>query len=132
MDEAPLSAVPEPLKFSSAADIDDFIEHLRRFESGEMSPDEFKVYRLGRGTYGQRQANVNMIRVKIPQGVLAAAQLDRLADIGDEYSRGFGHITTRQNVQFHFVQLSRAAEVMTKLDEVGLTTKEACGSTVRN
>ena len=75
MDEAPGSAVPAPLKFSSPADIDDFIEHLRRFESGEMSPDEFKVYRLGRGTYGQRQANVNMIRVKIPLGVLAAAQL---------------------------------------------------------
>src|SRR5258708_18041297 len=123
MDEAPVSAVPAPLKFSSPADIDDFIEHLRRFESGEMSPDEFKVYRLGRGTYGQRQASVNMIRVKIPQGVLAAAQLERLADIGDEYSRGFGHITTRQNVQVHFMQLSRVAEAMAKLDAVGLTTK---------
>ena len=73
-----------------------------------------------------------MLRVKIPQGVLAAAQVERLADIGDEYSRGFGHVTTRQNVQFHFVPLARVAEAMTKLDEVGLTTREACGGTVRN
>jgi sulfite reductase beta subunit-like hemoprotein len=132
MEEAPESAVPAPLKFSSPADIDDFIDHLRRFESGEMTSDEFKVFRLARGTYGQRQQNVNMIRVKIPQGVLAAAQVECLADICDEYSRGFGHITTRQNLQIHFVQLARVAEAMTKMDAVGLTTKEACGSTVRN
>ena len=132
MDDAPVSEVPAPLRFSSAADIDDFVDHLRRFESGEMSPDQFKVYRLTRGTYGQRQQGVNMLRVKIPQGVLAAAQVERLADIGDEYSRGFGHVTTRQNVQFHFVPLQRVAEAMTKLDEVGLTMREACGGTVRN
>ncbi|MGZ3425330.1 MAG: nitrite/sulfite reductase [Polyangia bacterium] len=132
MDDAPQSAVPEPLRFSSPADIDDFVDHLRRFESGEMTSDQFKVYRLTRGTYGQRQQGVNMLRVKIPQGVLASAQVDRLADIADEYSRGFGHVTTRQNVQFHFVPLARVAEAMTRLDEVGLTMREACGGTVRN
>ena len=132
MDDAPESVVPDPLRFSSPADIDDFVDHLRRFETGELSPDQFKVYRLTRGTYGQRQPNVNMLRVKIPQGVLAAAQVERLADIGEEYSRGFGHVTTRQNVQFHFVPLARVAEAMTKLDEVGLTMREACGGTVRN
>jgi sulfite reductase (ferredoxin) len=129
--EAPLST-PAALRFSSVADIDDFVEHLRKFESGEMSPDQFKVYRLGRGTYGQRQMGVNMIRVKIPQGVLAASQVERLADIAEEFSRGFGHLTTRQNVQFHFVQLDRVSELMRRLDDVGLTTKEACGNTVRN
>jgi len=132
MDDAPVSAVPEPLRFSSPADIDDFVDHLRRFESGELSPDQFKVYRLTRGTYGQRQQNVNMLRVKIPQGVLAAPQVDRLADIADEYSRGFGHVTTRQNVQFHFVPLARVPEAMERLNEVGLTMREACGGTVRN
>jgi sulfite reductase beta subunit-like hemoprotein len=133
MDDAPSpSAVPEPLRFSSPADIDDFVDHLRRFESGEMTSDQFKVYRLTRGTYGQRQQGVNMLRVKIPQGVLASAQVERLADIADEYSRGFGHVTTRQNVQFHFVPLARVAEAMTRLDEVGLTMREACGGTVRN
>jgi sulfite reductase beta subunit-like hemoprotein len=132
MDDAPGSEVPSPLRFSSPADIDDFVDHLRRFETGELTPDQFKVYRLTRGTYGQRQMGVNMLRVKIPQGVLAAAQVERLADIGDEYSRGFGHVTTRQNVQFHFVPLARVPEAMTKLDEVGLTMREACGGTVRN
>jgi len=132
MDDVPGSEVPSPLRFSSPADIDDFVDHLRRFETGELTPDQFKVYRLTRGTYGQRQMGVNMLRVKIPQGVLAAAQVERLADIGDEYSRGFGHVTTRQNVQFHFVPLARVPEAMTKLDEVGLTMREACGGTVRN
>ena len=104
MDDASVAAVPEPLRFSSPADIDDFVDHLRRFESGELSPDQFKVYRLTRGTYGQRQMGVNMLRVKIPQGALAAPQVERLAEIADDYSRGFGHVTTR----------------------------EACGGTVRN
>jgi sulfite reductase beta subunit-like hemoprotein len=119
-------------RFSHERDIDDFVDHLRRFERGEMSPDEFKVYRLGRGTYGQRQPDVNMLRVKIPQGVLNAEQIETLARIADEFSRGFGHVTTRQNLQLHFVQLTRVPEVMRLLDAVGLTTKEACGSTVRN
>jgi hypothetical protein len=67
MDDAPGSEVPSPLRFSSPADIDDFVDHLRRFETGELTPDQFKVYRLTRGTYGQRQMGVNMLRVKIPQ-----------------------------------------------------------------
>src|SRR6187551_2291914 len=125
MDDVPGSEVPDPLRFSSPADIDEFVDHLRRFETGELTSDQFRVYRLTRGTYGQRQQDVNMLRVKIPQGVLAAAQVERLADIASEYSRGFGHVTTRQNVQLHFVQLSRVPEAMTKLDEVGLTTREA-------
>jgi sulfite reductase beta subunit-like hemoprotein len=132
MDDAPVSETPAPLRFSSPADIDDFIAHLRRFEAGEMTPDEFKVFRLGRGTYGQRQQGVNMVRVKIPQGLLAAAQIERIADVVDEYSRGFCHVTTRQNIQMHFVRLELVPEVLRKLDEVGLTTKEACGNTVRN
>jgi sulfite reductase (NADPH) hemoprotein beta-component len=125
-------AMGSELHFSDPKDIDDFVDKLGKFERGEMSPDEFKVYRLGRGTYGQRQQGVNMLRVKLPQGVVDAKQCEVLADVADEYSRGFGHVTTRQNLQFHFVQLSRAAEAMRVLDSAGLTTKEACGSTVRN
>jgi sulfite reductase beta subunit-like hemoprotein len=120
------------LHFSDPRDIDEFVDHLRKFERGEMTPDQFKVYRLGRGTYGQRQADVNMLRVKIPQGVLSAQQCEAIARIADEFSRGFGHVTTRQNVQLHFVKLARVPEAMKILDDVGLTTREACGSTVRN
>src|SRR5581483_1158723 len=111
------------LRFSDPRDIDEFVDHLQKFERGEMTPDQFKVYRLGRGTYGQRQADVNMLRVKIPQGVLNATQCEAIARIADEFSRGFGHVTTRQNVQLHFVQLARVPEAMRILDDAGLTTK---------
>src|SRR5438067_4570975 len=120
------------LRFSDARDIDEFVDGLHKFERGEMTADQFRGFRLARGTYGQRQPDVNMLRIKIPQGILDGAQLRMLARVADEFSRGFGHVTTRQNLQLHFVQLARAPEAMRLLDEVGLTTKEACGNTVRN
>src|SRR5437899_8354081 len=73
-----------------------------------------------------------MLRVKIPQGLLTADQLQALADVGERYSRGFGHITTRQNVQFHFVKLHDVEPALRRLAEDGLTTREACGNSVRN
>ena len=121
------------LSFASVADIDEFVETLERYERGEMTPDQWRAFRLVRGTYGQRQAeDAQMLRVKIPQGILTSAQLDALADVGERYSRGFGHITTRQNIQFHFVKLHDAEHAMHRLADEGLTTREACGNAVRN
>ena len=121
------------LPFSSVADIDEFVTTLERYERGELTPDQWRAFRLVRGTYGQRQADdAQMLRVKIPQGVLTSDQLDALADVGERYSRGFGHITTRQNVQFHFVKLHDVEPVMRRLAGAGLTTREACGNSVRN
>ena len=121
------------LSFASDADIDEFAAVLGQFERGEITPEQWRVFRLVRGTYGQRQLDdAQMIRVKIPQGLLTAAQLDVLAEVAERYSRGFGHITTRQNVQFHFVPLEQTPEVLRLLAEVGLTSREACGDTVRN
>jgi sulfite reductase (NADPH) hemoprotein beta-component len=121
------------LSFASEADIDEFADVLGKFERGEITPEQWRVFRLVRGTYGQRQADdAQMIRVKIPQGVLSADQLRALADVAEQYSRGFGHITTRQNVQFHFVKLHDAEPAMRRLAEAGLTTREACGNSVRN
>jgi sulfite reductase beta subunit-like hemoprotein len=122
----------DPLHFSSPADIDEFVAHLEKFERGEISADEFKVFRLGRGVYGQRQADVQMIRVKIPQGVLTDKGCEVVADVAEKHSRGFCHVTTRQNIQLHHVKLADAEAAMRLLDEAGLTTKEACGNTVRN
>ena len=86
-----------------------------------------------RGTYGQRQTgDAQMLRVKIPQGILDGPQLEALADVAERYSRGFGHITTRQNVQFHFLKLHDVEPAMRRLAEAGLTTREACGNAVRN
>jgi sulfite reductase (ferredoxin) len=121
------------LSFASEADIDEFASVLAQFERGEITAEQWRVFRLVRGTYGQRQADdAQMIRVKIPQGVASAEQLHALADVAERYSRGFGHITTRQNVQFHFVRLHDVEPAMRRLAEAGLTTREACGNSVRN
>jgi sulfite reductase (ferredoxin) len=135
-----MSAVDDPhthgrarLGFADEADIDEFAAVLGQFERGEIGPDAWRVFRLVRGTYGQRQAeDAQMLRVKMPQGVLTGAQLEALADVADRYSRGFGHITTRQNVQFHFMRLHDIEPAMRRLAEAGLTTREACGNSVRN
>src|SRR5213078_4147611 len=120
------------LTFANEAEIDEFVATLERYERGELSADGWRAYRLVRGTYGQRQAeDAQMLRVKIPQGLLTADQLLALAEVGQRYSRGFGHITTRQNVQFHFVKLHDAEPAMRRLAEAGLTTREACGNSVR-
>lgn len=132
MDDLRPRSAADLLSFADVRDIDEFVEGLRKYESGEWTPDQFKVFRLARGTYGQRQPDVNMIRVKIPSGILNRDQLERMADVSEKYSRGFGHVTTRQNVQLHFVKLAEAAACQHELADVGLTTKEACGSTVRN
>ncbi|SVA18748.1 uncharacterized protein METZ01_LOCUS71602 [marine metagenome] len=116
-----------------AADIDKFEEQLAGYFAGRVPEDVFRVFRLNNGIYGQRQGGTNqMVRVKVPYGAMTAGQLDLLADVVDEHSRGWGHITTRQNIQFHFVELAEIPTVMRKLAEVGLTTREACGDTVRN
>ena len=121
------------LSFADERDIDDFVRTLGAFESGDIGPDQWRAFRLVRGTYGQRQAgDAQMLRVKIPQGIVDGAQLRALADVADSYSRGFGHITTRQNMQFHFVKLHDAELAMRRLAEAGLTTREACGNSVRN
>jgi sulfite reductase beta subunit-like hemoprotein len=121
------------LSFASEADIDEFVATLERYERGELTPDQWRAFRLVRGTYGQRQAaDAQMLRIKIPQGILTADQLGALADVGERYSRRFGHITTRQNIQFHFVKLHDVESAMRRLAETGLTTREACGNSVRN
>ncbi len=89
---------------------------LGQFERGEITAEQWRVFRLVRGTYGQRQVDdAQMIRVKIPQGVLSVEQLHALADVAEQYSRGFGHITTRQNVQLHFVRLHDVEPAMRRL-----------------
>ena len=118
--------------FADPHDIDEFVRTLEQFERGEISADAWRKFRLVRGTYGQRQDDVQMLRVKIPQGILTANQLTAIADVAERYSRGFAHVTTRQNVQFHFLRLHDVEAVMRRLADDGLTTREACGNSVRN
>src|SRR6185436_12857808 len=120
------------LDFASEHDIDEFVETLRKFENGDMPADQWRRFRLVRGTYGQRQDGVQMLRVKAPQGIVSSSQMRAFAGVAARYSRGFCHITTRQNIQFHFVLLKNVEAAMRELADEGLTTREACGNSVRN
>jgi sulfite reductase beta subunit-like hemoprotein len=124
---------PARLGFADEKDVDAFVSTLGQFERGEISPDAWKAFRLVNGVYSQRQeGDAMMIRVKIPQGVLTPAQLRALSDVAERFSIGRGHITTRQNVQFHFVHLAETDDGLRVLADAGLTTREACGNSVRN
>ncbi|HWN85854.1 MAG TPA: nitrite/sulfite reductase [Vicinamibacterales bacterium] len=120
------------VNFASEKDIDEFVNLLGKFERGEMAPDDWRRYRLTRGTYGQRQDGVQMLRVKAPQGIVSSGQMRAFATVASKYSRGFGHVTTRQNIQLHFVLLKDCEDAMRILGDEGLTTREACGNAVRN
>jgi len=108
-------------------------EESAKFESGEQDNAEFTPFRLRQGVYGQRQADVQMIRIKLPGGRVTSEALDVLSDISANYAPLHkGHITTRENIQFHHIPLSECPDVIRMLGEVGLSTREACGNTVRN
>jgi sulfite reductase beta subunit-like hemoprotein len=114
------------------AEIEAFREKAAAFIAGQISEDDFRPYRLRFGCYGQRQPGVQMMRTKVPGGMLTSEQMERLADVADFAGGGKGHLTTRQNMQFHFVPLSKVADAMHMLHDVGMTSREACYNTVRN
>lgn len=117
--------------FADVADIERFVGMLEKYERGETTPDEWRAFRLTNGVYGQRQMGVQMLRVKVPQGVLEVPKLLRLADVAERYG-GRAHVTTRQCIQFYELPLPEVEAVLRSLAEVDLTTKEACGHSVRN
>jgi sulfite reductase beta subunit-like hemoprotein len=127
------SVETDGIDLAMVADVRKFETQLARYKAGDLDEDVFKVFRLANGVYGQRQGGENqMLRVKAPYGAVGPEQLERLADISERFSRGWGHLTTRQNVQFHFVQLTEVPDALWHLAAVGLTTREACSDTVRN
>jgi sulfite reductase (ferredoxin) len=113
-------------------DILNLEKQIRLFKEGVIHPDKFRSLRLARGIYGQRQPGVQMIRIKLPFGRLTVKQLLRIADVSDEYATGNLHLTTRQDIQIHFVSLDRTPELWEKLSLDDITIREACGNTVRN
>jgi len=131
--------------FTQTSDVDEFEAGYRAFKSGEMSEERFTPFRLQMGVYGQRQEGVQMVRVKLPGGVVTADQMDVIADCVESYAGAlptdgtlsenppkFAHVTTRQDIQANFVKLDDVLPFLRKLDAAGLTTREACGNTVRN
>src|SRR5580692_4874797 len=113
-------------------DIELFRQQAQLNLSGQLTDDQFRPFRLRRGIYSQRQAGVQMIRTKVPGGLLTAQQMRQLGRIADEFGGGKGHLTTRQNMQYHFVPLAQVADLLHLLADVRLTTREACYNTVRN
>jgi len=113
-------------------DIEELQRRIANYKAGQEDEERFKLYRLTRGVYGQRQLGVQMFRTKIPYGKLSSRQLERLADISEKYTNGNLHLTTRQNIQMHFVKLSDSPKIWEELSAAGLTAREACGNTVRN
>ena len=113
-------------------DIIDLERKITLFRDGKIDEERFRSLRLARGIYGQRQEGVQMIRIKLPFGKVTSEQLLRISKVSDEYSKGRLHITTRQDIQIHFVSLDRTPELWAELEKDDITLREACGNTVRN
>src|SRR3954454_6912187 len=114
-------------------EFDDFDTEAGKFLRGDIQEDQFIGFRLKQGVYGQRQADVQMIRVKLPLGGVTPDQMDAFAHIAEDYAPlRKGHITTRQNIQLHHIPLDRAAEAIRIMGDANLSSREGCGNTVRN
>src|ERR1700710_1941571 len=114
-------------------EFDDFKTEAGKFLQGETPEDEFIKFRLKQGVYGQRQADVQMIRVKLPFGGITPEQMEGFADVVEKYAPlNKGHITTRQNIQLHHIPLRDAAKAIRELSDANLSSREGCGNTVRN
>ncbi len=113
-------------------DILELEQKIRAFREGTIADEKFRSLRLARGVYGQRQQGVQMVRIKLPYGKMTLAQWKRIADVSDEYSNGNLHMTTRQDIQIHFVSLDRTPQLWAELEKDKITLREACGNTVRN
>ncbi len=113
-------------------DIVELANKIELFRNGKIDEEKFRSLRLARGVYGQRQEGVQMIRIKLPYGRVRSSQLTRICDVSEKYSTGRLHITTRQDIQIHYVSLDRTPELWAELEKDDVTLREACGNTVRN
>jgi sulfite reductase (ferredoxin) len=128
MEESPARIIPDYVEDELAY----YEQQIKKYRAGELGETKMQKLRLHFGTYAQRQEGVQMQRIKIPGGYLTADQLTRLADVADRYASGFVHFTTREDAQLYYLQLEEAPALLRALAEVGVTTREACGNTVRN
>src|ERR671910_1770073 len=128
------TATPKPNpRWGREEETEIFAKNVRLFRQGKISDDDFRRFRLQHGAYGSRlRMDYSMVRIKVPGGEITPEQLEKIASLSEAFSIGSAHVSTRQNIQLHWVQLEDVSEVMRGLVEVGLTTREACGNTVRN
>ncbi|MGI0083412.1 MAG: nitrite/sulfite reductase [Nitrosopumilaceae archaeon] len=126
--------LPKPkINWGRLEEAEKFAETVKLFRQGKMNHDDFRRFRLQHGAYGSRMTdNYSMVRIKIPAGEIYPEQIERIAQLSESFSIGSAHVSTRQNIQLHWVILEDVSEIMRGLAEVGLTSREACGNTVRN
>ncbi len=122
----------ELLSKESKVDVLELQDKIERFKNGEIPEERFKAFRLTRGVYGQRQANVQMFRLKLPYGKISPNQLRVIANLSEQFTNGKLHLTTRQNIQLHYIKLDDTPKIWETLEGAGLTARESCGNTVRN
>src|ERR687884_1435964 len=123
---------PNP-KWGREEESEIFATKVKLFRQGKISEDDFRRFRLQHGAYGSRlHLDYSMVRIKVPAGEITPDQIEKIASLSEAFSIGSAHVSTRQNIQLHWVQLEDVSEVMRGLVEAGLTTREACGNTVRN
>ena len=112
---------------------ENFAETVKLFRQGKIDPDMFRRFRLQHGAYGTRMTDdYAMVRIKVPAGQIYPYQLEKIAQLSEMYSIGSAHFSTRENIQLHWVILEDVSEIMQSLSDVGMTSREACGNTVRN
>ena len=126
--------LPKPkINWSKIEESEKFAETVKLYRQGKINHDDFRRFRLQHGAYGSRMTdNYSMVRIKIPAGEIYPEQLDKIAQLSEAYSIGSAHVSTRQNIQLHWAILEDVSEIIRGLAEVGLTSREACGNTVRN
>jgi sulfite reductase (ferredoxin) len=113
-------------------DILELEKKIKLFRDGSLDGEKFRSLRLARGVYGQRQQGVQMVRIKLPYGKMTVKQMLRISDVSEEYAISNLHLTTRQDIQIHYVSLDRTPELWAQLEQDDITLREACGNTVRN
>ena len=127
-----LQEIEEGLPDLVRKELNDYQKDVKKYRAGQIGEVKFQKIRLQLGTYAQRQEGVHMQRIKIPYGGVTSDQLRKLSDVSDKYASGFMHLTTRQDVQLYYVKLEEVPNMMRELASSGITTREACGNTIRN
>ena len=121
------------IDWSRRQEAENFAETVKLFRQGKIDPDMFRRFRLQHGAYGTRMTDdYAMVRIKVPAGQIYPYQLEKIAQLSEMYSIGSAHFSTRENIQLHWVILEDVSEIMQSLSDVGMTSREACGNTVRN
>ena len=121
------------IDWSRRQEAENFAETVKLFRQGKIDHDSFRRYRLQHGAYGTRMTDdYAMVRIKVPAGQIYPYQLEKIAQLSEMYSIGSAHFSTRENIQLHWVILEDVSEIMQSLADVGMTSREACGNTVRN